>query len=234
MAAARRDCASSRSPGTSRARTAPSCSSTSVPTSPRSSRRPEIRCGAGDRFPAAYPTPNKSGLFEYLNAGKRGATLDLEQRRVCRGRADRAGASAGRRYAAGNAGPRGARHATHWRRSTPTSSSSASRTSGRTVRCATAMPHRLTVQAASGWVNNRHPGRPPVQAGAQDLRVRRRGLRRTRRPDRADEASPPTQVGSSRSTCPCSSRCCRHFRTRCSWPRRCEASGCLPTHGRLR
>ncbi len=29
------------------------------------------------------------------------------------------------------------------------------------------MPQPLTVQAASGWVNNRDPGRPPVQAGAR-------------------------------------------------------------------
>ena len=46
----------------------------------------------------------------------------------------------------------------------------------------------LTVQAASGWVNNRDPDRPPVQAGAQDLRVRRRGLRRARRAHRVEDA----------------------------------------------
>ena len=44
----------------------------------------------------------------------------------------------------------------------------------------------LTVQAASGWVNNRDPGRPPVQAGGEDFRVRRRGLRRARRAHRVE------------------------------------------------
>ncbi len=29
-------------------------------------------------FPGGVPDPNRSGLFEYLNAGKIGATLDLE------------------------------------------------------------------------------------------------------------------------------------------------------------
>ena len=29
-------------------------------------------------FPGGVPDPNRSGLFEYLNAGKRGATIDLD------------------------------------------------------------------------------------------------------------------------------------------------------------
>ena len=29
-------------------------------------------------FPGGVPDPDKSGLFEYLNAGKRGATIDLD------------------------------------------------------------------------------------------------------------------------------------------------------------
>ncbi len=48
---ARRACASSRSPVTSRGRTAPSCSPISVPRSPRSSRRPATRCVDWGPFP---------------------------------------------------------------------------------------------------------------------------------------------------------------------------------------
>ncbi len=92
-------------------------------------------------FPGGIPDPNKSGLFEYLNAGKRGATVDLDSDALRAselisqahllvdglrpGTLDRVGL--GR---------------TRWRHSTPASSSCASPTSGRTDRCATAMPRR--------------------------------------------------------------------------------------------
>jgi crotonobetainyl-CoA:carnitine CoA-transferase CaiB-like acyl-CoA transferase len=117
-------------------------------------------------FPGAVPDPDKSGLFEYLNAGKHGATLDLESDVSAAaslvaqahllvdgmrpGTLDRVGLDAQSLKALnpdlvvvrisdfGQNGPLRDRDATP-----------------------------LTVQAASGWVNNRDPDRPPVQAGAR-------------------------------------------------------------------
>ena len=93
-------------------------------------------------FPGGVPDPDRSGLFEYLNAGKRGATLDLE----------RDVSAAGGLIAQADLLVDGMRPGTLDRvgldvplvdrRSTPTSSWFASRTSDTTVRCATAMPHR--------------------------------------------------------------------------------------------
>ncbi|MBV9637975.1 MAG: CoA transferase [Mycobacteriaceae bacterium] len=121
-------------------------------------------------FPGERPNPNSSGLFEYLNAGKLVFTLDL----ACRSdiataheliaRADvlvenlapdtldrwewgldpdslgrlNPGLVVVRISDFGQDGP------LRDRRTTP-----------------------LTLQAASGWVNTREPGRPPVQAGAR-------------------------------------------------------------------
>ncbi|AGB22434.1 putative acyl-CoA transferase/carnitine dehydratase [Mycobacterium sp. JS623] len=117
-------------------------------------------------FPGGVPDPNRSGLFEYLNAGKHGTTLDLtEDPFVARqliahahvlvdalppGSLDRCGLdiealnvlSPGlvvvRISDFGQHGP--------WldRVATP-----------------------LTMQAASGWIHKRDPDRPPVQAGAR-------------------------------------------------------------------
>ncbi|ORV51898.1 acyl-CoA hydratase [Mycobacterium europaeum] len=119
-------------------------------------------------FPGGVPDPERSGLFHYLNAGKRGATVDLTRPD---GLAEARGLIAGahllvedftpgtlegwglgpddlgrlspnlvllRISGFGQCGP--------WqhRRATP-----------------------LTVQAASGWVSNRDPDRPPVQVGAR-------------------------------------------------------------------
>jgi crotonobetainyl-CoA:carnitine CoA-transferase CaiB-like acyl-CoA transferase len=117
-------------------------------------------------FPGDIPDPNRSGMFEYLNAGKRGATVDLDgdvsAARTLIGHAhllvdgtppgtlDRMGLDVAALAALspglivvrisdfGQCGPLRSRDATP-----------------------------LTVQAASGWVNNRDPGRPPVQAGAR-------------------------------------------------------------------
>ena len=50
----------------------------------------------------------------------------------------------------------------------------------------------LTVQAASGWINLRDPDRPPVQAGREDCRVRRRCLRRVECPHSAENRSANT------------------------------------------
>jgi len=117
-------------------------------------------------FPAGVENPDRSGLFEYLNAGKHGATIDLDNEvSAVRPHLERAhllvdglppGALASmgldesalvalrpglvvvRISAFGQHGPLRDREATP-----------------------------LTMQAASGWVNNRDPGRPPVQAGAR-------------------------------------------------------------------
>ncbi|OBH28160.1 acyl-CoA hydratase [Mycobacterium sp. E342] len=119
-------------------------------------------------FPGGVTDPERSGLFHYLNAGKRGATLDLTHkgdRAAARelvagahvliedfapGTLERWGMGPGdlgrlnpnlvllRISAFGQCGP------WRYRRATP-----------------------LTVQAASGWVSVRDPGRPPVQVGAR-------------------------------------------------------------------
>ena len=117
-------------------------------------------------FPGGAPDPNRSGLFEYLNAGKRGATIDLTaDGSVARqliahahvlvdalppGMLDRCGIDIHALEARspglvvvrisdfGHDGPMSDRVATP-----------------------------LTMQAASGWINKRDPDRSPVQAGAR-------------------------------------------------------------------
>jgi crotonobetainyl-CoA:carnitine CoA-transferase CaiB-like acyl-CoA transferase len=117
-------------------------------------------------FPGGVPDPNRSGLFEYLNAGKRGATLYLE----------RDVSAAGELIAQAHLLVDGMRPGTLDRVGFDTRALQA-RNPGLVVvrisdfgqngplRDREATP--LTVQAASGWVNNRDPGRPPVQAGAR-------------------------------------------------------------------
>ena len=115
-------------------------------------------------FPGGIPDPDKSGLFEYLNAGKHGMTMELGTGVVAELIAqahllvdgmgpdalDRCGLDSRALQALnpdlvvvrisdfGHSGPLRDRDAT-----------------------------ALTVQAASGWVNNRQPDRAPVQAGAR-------------------------------------------------------------------
>jgi crotonobetainyl-CoA:carnitine CoA-transferase CaiB-like acyl-CoA transferase len=117
-------------------------------------------------FPGHVPDPDRSGLFEYLNAGKRGMTLDLAvdtpvaRRLIAQahmlvealppGTLDRFGLDLRALKAIspglvvvrisdfGQHGP------WHDRVGTP-----------------------LTMQAASGWINERDADRPPVQAGAR-------------------------------------------------------------------
>jgi crotonobetainyl-CoA:carnitine CoA-transferase CaiB-like acyl-CoA transferase len=121
-------------------------------------------------FPGNEPDPARSGLFEYLNAGKCGATLDLASQsgvtqlrdllaradllieNLPAGSADRGDWGLDREGLEqinpnlvvvrisdyGQEGPRRDRQSSS-----------------------------LTIQAASGWVNTRQIGRPPVQAGAR-------------------------------------------------------------------
>jgi crotonobetainyl-CoA:carnitine CoA-transferase CaiB-like acyl-CoA transferase len=117
-------------------------------------------------FPGGIPDPNRSGLFEYLNAGKRGATLDLER-----------GVSAvGELIAQAHLLVDGMRPGTLDRAGLDTGSMQALNPGLVVVRISAfgqngplrdreATP--LTVQAAAGWVNNRDPSQPPVQAGAR-------------------------------------------------------------------
>ncbi|BBZ71428.1 CaiB/BaiF CoA transferase family protein [Mycobacterium paraseoulense] len=119
-------------------------------------------------FPGGVPDPERSGLFHYLNAGKRGAALNLAQsddvaaaheliaaahvliEDFAPGTLDRWTLGPGdlgrlnpdlvllRISAFGQSGP--------WRRRPATP---------------------LTAQAASGWISARDPDRPPVQVGAR-------------------------------------------------------------------
>ena len=54
-----------------------SCSPTSAPMSPKSSHRQRSPPALGAGLPGSVPDSDRSGVFEYLNAGKRGATIDL-------------------------------------------------------------------------------------------------------------------------------------------------------------
>jgi crotonobetainyl-CoA:carnitine CoA-transferase CaiB-like acyl-CoA transferase len=117
-------------------------------------------------FPGGVPDPNRSGLFEYLNAGKCGATLDL----------DRDVSAAGELIAQAHLLVDGMRPGTLDRVGLDTDSLRALNPGLVVVRISDFGHHGplrdrdatpLTMQAASGWVNNRDPGRPPVQAGAR-------------------------------------------------------------------
>jgi crotonobetainyl-CoA:carnitine CoA-transferase CaiB-like acyl-CoA transferase len=117
-------------------------------------------------FPSGVPDPNRSGLFEYLNAGKRGATLDLE----------RDVSAVSELIAQAHLLVDGMRPGTLGRSGLDTDSLRAFNPGLVIVRLSDFGHHGplrdrdatpLTVQAASGWVNNRDPGRPPVQAGAR-------------------------------------------------------------------
>ena len=113
-------------------------------------------------FPGGQPDPDRAGLFEYLNAGKRGAVLDVTRD---------SDAAAARRLIAdadvlidgsapGTLGGATARRFTVWL-------SCGSQTSDSTDLFAIAMATPLTMQAVSGWISARDPDRPPVQAGAR-------------------------------------------------------------------
>jgi crotonobetainyl-CoA:carnitine CoA-transferase CaiB-like acyl-CoA transferase len=119
-------------------------------------------------FPGGIPDPNRSGLFEYLNAGKRGATLDLAAdsdvsnvrdliadadvlvEALAPGTLDRCGLDA-RALEAVSPGLVVVRISDFGQHGP--------------LRDRVATP--LTMQAAAGWINRRDPDRPPVQAGGR-------------------------------------------------------------------
>ncbi|GAB3013366.1 CaiB/BaiF CoA transferase family protein [Mycobacterium bourgelatii] len=121
-------------------------------------------------FPSGRPDPQRSGLFEYLNAGKRGAALDLAQpANVTKVQELIAGADLLVENLPATAPER---------KDYGLDRDSLSRINPRLVvvrisdfgqqgplRDQPTTP--LTMQAASGWVNLREPGRAPVQAGAR-------------------------------------------------------------------
>jgi crotonobetainyl-CoA:carnitine CoA-transferase CaiB-like acyl-CoA transferase len=117
-------------------------------------------------FPEGIPDPNKSGLFEYLNAGKRGATADLE----------RDAQAAGMLISQAHLLVDGLRPGMLDQVGLGMDALSALNPDLIVVRISdfgqdgSARDREatsLTVQAASGWVNNRDPDRPPVQAGGR-------------------------------------------------------------------
>ncbi len=117
-------------------------------------------------FPGGVEDPNRSGMFEYLNAGKRGATIDLDgdasglRDLVAQSQLLVDGLPPGTldRIGLGPATLEALRpglvvvRISNFGQSGP-------------LRDRVATP--LTVQAAAGWVNIRHPDKPPVQAGAR-------------------------------------------------------------------
>jgi crotonobetainyl-CoA:carnitine CoA-transferase CaiB-like acyl-CoA transferase len=108
-------------------------------------------------FPGGEPDPDRAGLFEYLNAGKRGTVLDRTSGDG-RAAARRLIADADVLIAAGTVvtpqpGPGlVVVHISNFGQHSP-------------FRDRAATP--LTMQAASGWISPRDPDRPPVQAGAR-------------------------------------------------------------------
>jgi crotonobetainyl-CoA:carnitine CoA-transferase CaiB-like acyl-CoA transferase len=119
-------------------------------------------------FRGGVPDQNRAGLFEYLNAGKRGATLDL----TCDGHASMARRLIANAHLLVEAQPPGTLdrwgfddRALH--RLNPGLVVVRISNFGQhgPLRDRVATP--LTMQAASGWITRRDPDRPPVQAGAR-------------------------------------------------------------------
>ncbi|WP_297599383.1 CoA transferase [Mycobacterium sp.] len=121
-------------------------------------------------FPSGRPDPERSGLFEYLNAGKRGVRLDFAQE----------GDIAAAHDMISQADvlvedlPAGAPERRAWGLDADTLArinpnlvvvrvSSFGQQGPLRDRATTP----LTLQAAAGWINVREPGRAPVQAGAR-------------------------------------------------------------------
>jgi crotonobetainyl-CoA:carnitine CoA-transferase CaiB-like acyl-CoA transferase len=119
-------------------------------------------------FPQGVPDPERGGLFEYLNAGKRGATLDLARP------GDMAAACeliAGAHvliedYRPGTLDGWGLDRDT-LQRLRPNLVLLRISAFGQRGPWCNRPASALTVQAASGWIAARDPERPPVQAGAR-------------------------------------------------------------------
>jgi crotonobetainyl-CoA:carnitine CoA-transferase CaiB-like acyl-CoA transferase len=119
-------------------------------------------------FPGHEPDPDRGGLFEYLNAGKRGAVLDV----MCEGDAAAARQLIGDADVLIDASAPGTLDKSGLRvevlqhinpRLVVVRISNFGRHGPFRDRAATS----LTMQALSGWISARDPDRPPVQAGAR-------------------------------------------------------------------
>ena len=94
-------------------------------------------------FPGGVDDPNRSGMFEYLNAGKARGDTSTSRQTISAGR-DLIGRAhvLVDGHAAGNLGRPTASMCTHWNRYGPDLSSFGSRTSASADRCVTASPRR--------------------------------------------------------------------------------------------
>lgn len=121
-------------------------------------------------FPAGRPDPDRSGLFEYLNAGKRGLALDFTDEGDL--------AVAHRLISAADVLiedlPAGAPERREWgldshtlEQTNPNLVVTRISNFGQEGPLRDRVTTPLTLQAAAGWINLREPGRAPVQAGAR-------------------------------------------------------------------
>ncbi|ETB02747.1 CoA transferase, partial [Mycobacterium avium subsp. silvaticum ATCC 49884] len=121
-------------------------------------------------FPPEGPHPERSGLFEYLNAGKCGATVDFAQERgleVLREMISQADVLV-------EDLPGGAPERRAWgldaqtlARVNPDLVVVRISSFGQEGPLRDRVTTPLTLQAAAGWINVREPGRAPLQAGAR-------------------------------------------------------------------
>ena len=121
-------------------------------------------------FPAGRPDPERSGLFEYLNAGKRGLTLnfaDKDDLAVAHGLISAADVLI-------EDLPAGVPERREWgldadtlERTNPNLVVTRISDFGQEGPLRDRVTTPLTLQAAAGWINLREPGRAPVQAGAR-------------------------------------------------------------------
>jgi crotonobetainyl-CoA:carnitine CoA-transferase CaiB-like acyl-CoA transferase len=123
-------------------------------------------------FPGGATSPDRSGLFEYLNAGKRGATLDL----TCHGDMAIARRLIAQAHVLVEAFPPGTLNG--WGLDIDTLQrlnpnlvllriSNWGQFRGQPGPLGDRQATPLTMQAASGWITARDPDRPPVQVGAR-------------------------------------------------------------------
>jgi crotonobetainyl-CoA:carnitine CoA-transferase CaiB-like acyl-CoA transferase len=111
-------------------------------------------------FPGGVPDPDKSGLFEYLNAGKRRASLEVARELI-------AGAHVlVENFAPGTLDGWGL-DAETLRQLNPNLVLLRISRFGQTGPWRDRQATPLTLQAASGWIHARDPERPPVQVGAR-------------------------------------------------------------------
>lgn len=106
-------------------------------------------------FPNNEFNPDRCGLFEYLNAGKHGATADSAHELIARAH-----------LLVENLGP-GTLDLDSLRRINPNLVVVRISNFGQDGPIADRPATLLTIQAAAGWVTPRDPDRPPVQAGAR-------------------------------------------------------------------